>query len=525
MEKKDQENNVVSAELLEEEYEKKTVLSNSDLKKARGRSGKGVKIALCVLAAVLVVGGFFASRLLNKDGGETTVAGPSPTPDQRVELLGRRMSDFDYVVIHLKGGENYTIDSHALLDDKNNVIGKEAGADLIYELVGEPTFSVDPNQAYDLSRYCSSIVANRLAAENVTDLSGYGLSDPACRAEIHYRNGDTEALLFGDPVPTMNDAYYYLAVEGSTSVYMGYATHYKLFTATRNERHAVPANTGMTSADNVQSLLVKRPGQETLEIARKPESDTYLNVSTIEMLQPFKNDANLETAGALFEAAVGIKLEKYAGTLEEVAEVSGLGEDQATLVQATDKSGNVLRYLVGNVAEDGEHTYVCINQTDAYLAKSSTVDFVKDCTPQNVIDRFSGIVYIERVNKVTVETGSEKYELGIERTLDGENQVSQYTFDGEKIDDKTFKKLYQTVIASMVSRVSDDFHLEGDTVLRITYDLNVDPGVYVVEFITYNDDYYAVRRADGLTLYLIKKNQVQSIADALASMRAGEFEG
>ena len=516
------EKTVVSAELLEEDYQKRTVLASGDLKKNK-KGGKGPKIIIAAVIAALVLGGFVLSKILIKPDENEAEVKPSATPDLRVQLLDRKLSDFDYVAITQRGGDKYTIDSHALLDDKGNIIGYESGATAAYELVGQPSFLVDPKQGYDLTKYSAALVAKQLVEEKVTDLSGYGLADPACRAEIHYRDGSQVTLLFGDPVPTMSDSYYYITMEGSGAVYMGYATHYNVFNSSKNARHTVPTNTGITSADNVQSLLVKRPGQEPLEITRKEVDESYLTVSTMQMVQPFVNDANLQTGGELFEAAIGIQLDLYAGTLEEVADVSGLGEDQATLVRVTDKNGNLLQYLVGNVAEDGEHTYVCINDTAAFLAKASTVDFVRNCTPQYVIDRFSGIVYIDRVNKVTVEAGGESYELAIERTLDGETEVSKYFFDGGSIDDKTFKKLYQAVIASMVSKVSDDFHLTGDTVLTIRYELNVEPGAYVVEFITYNDDYYAVRRADGLTVYLIKKTQVQAIEDAMVSMRAGTF--
>ena len=83
--------------------------------------------------------------------------------------------------------------------------------------------------------------------------------------------------------------------------------------------------------------------------------------------------------------------------------------------------------------------------------------------------------------------------------------------------------MYTQVIGSLVSKVSDDFHLTGETVMKLEYDLNVEPGKYVVEFITYDDDYYAVRRSDGLTVYLIKKDKVQGIIDAMEQMQNGEY--
>ena len=517
---------IVSAELLEEEYEKRTVLSTSGpLKKERGRGGKGLKIVIAALVVALVVGGFlYSRRAADEDAALQASVTPAPSQDLRVKLIDKTMPDFDRVTVTLDSGESYTLKVTAALNESGQVTSLDEGADSPYQVVGRPEFALNPTRLTSLVRYATTLSASRLVAEDVTDFSEYGLDKPAVRVEFRYKDNSSVKLAFGSPVPTTNNAFYYLTVEGTGKVYMGYSGQYNLFHSTLNSLHAVPENTTITDATKVDSLYVERPGAEPLEIVHKEDSDNYLSFSAVQLVKPFVSEASSDRVSELFEGAVGIAIDSYAGTMEELQDVSGLDGEHRTLVRVTDDEGAVMEYYVGNVAEDGAHTYVAIDDHDVYLAKAETVSFVNKCTVQYTVDQFSGIVYIARVNSVVITTESDSYEMSIERKPgEDDKEIEEYFFDGESVDEKTFKKLYQEVIGSMVSKVSDDFHLTGDTVLKIEYSLNVDPGTYVIEFITYDDDYYAVRRADGLTVYLIKKDKVAAIADAMEKMRAGEF--
>jgi len=525
VEPENQQKETVSAEMLKEEYEKRSVLTTQGpLKKQRKSGSTIVKIAAVVLVIAVVVAAYF---LIGRQETDQEIQTPVPeaTADLRIQVIKRDFGEFDNVTVTLADGETYTIRSNMVVDQQGNVTGLQEGKTSNYEVVGNEAFALNPNLVYNMANFSTSMTAYRLVAEKVEDFSGYGLDEPAVRVVMRYRNGSTATWLFGSAVPTTEDAYYYMTEEGSGKVYMAYASQYEAFSAKLNYLHAVPVNAAITDSQNVQSLYVERPGEEPLEISVHELGDTDVSIATMIMTLPFENDVNAEKGEALFEAAIGLQMTAYAGTLEEVADVSGLGEDERTLVRITDKQGTVLEYWVGNVAENGEYTYVCIDDQSAFLAYTSSVEFVNKCTPQYVIDQFSGLVYIIRVNKLTSTTPEDSYEMEIKRTagLNEDTTVETYYFDGEETEEKLFKSLYTQVIGSLVSKVSDDFHLTGETVMKLEYDLNVEPGKYVVEFITYDDDYYAVRRSDGLTVYLIKKDKVQTIVDAMAQMRNGEY--
>ena len=61
-----------------------------------------------------------------------------------------------------------------------------------------------------------------------------------------------------------------------------------------------------------------------------------------------------------------------------------------------------------------------------------------------------------------------------------------------------------------------------ETVLRITYKLNIDPGELVIEYQTYDDDYYVARRGDTAR-FLIRKNKVESVLNSCKEYAEGTY--
>ena len=145
------------------------------------------------------------------------------------------------------------------------------------------------------------------------------------------------------------------------------------------------------------------------------------------------------------------------------------------------------------------------------------------------MDQFSNLIYIARVDALDVKTADDAWNITIERTpqLDADGKETgkedeTFYFDGELTDTTLFKKLYQEIIGTMNSKLCDDYHFDGKVYCTVTYTLNVEPNELTIEYLEYDDDYLAVRR-DGLTLFLIKRDRIDSMINALNEYRAGTF--
>lgn len=275
---------------------------------------------------------------------------------------------------------------------------------------------------------------------------------------------------------------------------------------------------------------VSAPADEdmtVIEVTVRDADDSSLGVSGYKMVQPFEYDVDSEALQKLATSISSITIESYVGNISE--EGNPYGMESPIKLTARDANGVELSFMIGARADD-THTYICVDDTgDVYLTKSSQVEFARTLTVAGIVDRFANIVNITKVDSLDVDTPSGSYELKIDRIpeLDEEGNVKVddkgkevvnevYYFGGEETDGDAFKKLYQQVIGILVNGVNDDFEIEGEAAVTVTYHLNVEPGTVVIEYIDNARDTYAVRR-DGKTLFYVNKSKINEMMTALAN--------
>ena len=272
------------------------------------------------------------------------------------------------------------------------------------------------------------------------------------------------------------------------------------------------------SADAADDMTV-------IEITTRADDDAGLGVSSFKMVEPFEYDVDTEALSTLCENVAAITIDSYVGNVSEAGNPYGM--DNPIRLQGKDANDADITFLIGNKADD-TNTYISVDDTgDVYLTKSSTVEFARTLTVAGIVERFANIINISKVDSLDINTPDGDYELKIERIpeLDEDGNVKQndkgddiinevYYFGGEETDSDSFKKLYQQVIGVLVNGVTDDYAIDGNPVVTVTYHLNVEPGEVKIEYIEYDRDNYAVRR-DGHTYFFINKNKVATMVTAL----------
>lgn len=217
----------------------------------------------------------------------------------------------------------------------------------------------------------------------------------------------------------------------------------------------------------------------------------------------------------VLEGIAAFSVEAYAGQLGELVD-TGL-ETPAASFAAEGLDGKELCVHVGNYQGETSR-YVQIDDTDAvYLASAASLSFLSQATTANLVDQFSNIMFIDYVDAIHIRASGAQYELAIRR--DGE--TTEYLLDGNPMQEDAFKSLYQQIIGVMVSQISDDRNLQGEVVASVSYELNRAPYSLEIEYLAYDDAYYAVRR-EGITPFLVRHAAVDSLLDGLAAAVAQE---
>ena len=472
-----------------------------------GRKKRGI-VLLCLAAALcLAAGGMRLAQWL-RPAQETPAATVAQTPQPAVELVNRPKDSVQSISIQRRGEESYTLACQASPSEEADTAGEVA-----YSLAGNDAFTVDQAMGERAMAYCTQWYAASLVEENVADLERFGLKEPALRVTVHGADGSAETWLFGDKAPT--EAAYYLAKEGGNTVYLVYASAYNVFNHAVREWHSLELPVSFASGSDIRSATIAQSGEETVQLRVQEEGEEGISLSNIVLVQPFAYDAHSERAMEVLEGIAAFSVEAYAGQLGELVD-TGL-ETPAASFAAEGLDGKELCVHVGNYQGETSR-YVQIDDTDAvYLASAASLSFLSQATTANLVDQFSNIMFIDYVDAIHIRASGAQYELAIRR--DGE--TTEYLLDGNPMQEDAFKSLYQQIIGVMVSQISDDRNLQGEVVASVSYELNRAPYSLEIEYLAYDDAYYAVRR-EGITPFLVRHAAVDSLLDGLAAAVAQE---
>lgn len=496
-------------------------------KSGDSKGGKKMWLSLVLLVVLLgaAVGIYYLSGIVKPE--EATTPEATLPPSTTVKVVDRAKEDVESVTVAAAGETPFTIVSNKTTTGE----GEDATTTYTYEVEGAPDFKLDQSQAGSIIGYAANLTATQQVAEGVTDFGAYGLDKPSATATMNYRDGSQVVWNFGSKIPTGSG--YYMCQQGTSTVFVVYSSAYTALSSKLNDLYVLEVPVSFESSASVTNLLIEQKDKATVELRYIDSNETTFSINTLKLVQPIEYDAQSERAEEIIEACLAMTISGYAGQKADLPE-AGLDDPRARVV-ISDANGNTLTCVVGEYCGN-DQVYVQMDDTDAvYLMDASLLTFLDNANVSYLVDQFSNLVNILMVDGVEVVAGDNRYEMSIERQPDLDEDGNQktnaagklatidtYRFDGEEREEALFKKLYQVVIGTMVSKVSDDFDIEGDVVASITYKLNVEPGEFKVEYLEYDENYYAVRR-DGLTLFLIKQDKVDNLLDNMESFRNGTF--
>ena len=517
-------------------------------KKSGSSAGKGgkKKLWLSVIGLVVIlgiaVGIYVMAQKVNPTEPETTEPAATSAPSTTVKIISNEITNVEYFTVAVKGEEPYTIvNLVGLEEDKlaevvaaNTPEGAEpVDVSTLGECIlqGDAGFDLDASSVRTQLEYCANMTATSLVETGVKDLTPFGLAQPQVKVTMVYRDGTSQVLCIGDKVPTSNS--YYVTPEGSGEVYVLYSRPFTAYNKTRNQLHTVVMNMPFTSSTEVREFSITRQGEEPLHIRYLGEGESTVSISSLVMVEPFWYNVNSDRVTEIMDAIVAMGITSYAGERSELPDC-GLDEPRY-VVTANNGDEGEMTYKVGAFAGT-DTVYVQVDDTESvYLADATTLAFLDKVSPSYLVDQFANLVYINYVDTVEVSGDGVTHVFSIHRepildangepTLDSRGNVKTddtYFVDGEPIDESVFKKIYQEIIGTLVSKINDDLDYQGEVVATVKYTLNKEPGEFEVQYMAYDSDFYAVHR-DNVSLFLIKQSKIhamiQNIENWLASAK------
>ncbi|MDR0396009.1 MAG: DUF4340 domain-containing protein [Oscillospiraceae bacterium] len=490
---------------------------NNLKKKKPGGKGNRLRGLIWTLVAVAAACGVYVASIYLKPAPIDTDLTPSVTAEPAYLLVDKTRADFVSATVEVPGQQTYTM----AYDGEN------------FAIDGLPRFKLDQSKASSLCTSCTYLYVNDIE-DGATNLSVYGLAEPRAKVTARYNDGSSRVFLLGDEAPS--GYRYYFKEESSPKIYTVYSSTGERFTAALASMHTLP--TWTAAQESIQYLKLERQDGYTVEI--QPVQGETVGISGLELVQPFRYEADGERLTELFGNAAALKLSGFETDPQpETLSLYGLDEPQYVLEISDAEKTQLLRLEVGGAKNDSQ-TYVRVSDDPAvYLMDSEPLSFLRSVTAPMLVDRFANIINIASVDAIEIMGMGLNEKAEISRSpsfkddgsprLDGNgNQMTDDTFtlNGEYADDSSFRKLYQIIIGTRVDGlIPEGMSPSPDTaaVLTVRYRLNKVREAETIEYLPYDADYYAVRR-NGETLFYILKSRVQMIPDALNDYREGVFD-
>ena len=466
-----------------------------------------VTVISLILLILILTGVYFWIKKVPPENDSSVVQGAEETPSP-ITLSDHSSEEVESISIQLAGEESYTVCISEAADETTPK----------YTIENHPAFSLDQSSASVMNRYAANLNALRMVEENAEDLSVYGLSDPNVIVSIVFSDKTVQTWLYGNKMPTSTQ--YYVCEEGNNTVYLVSQGPYNAFHNSLNELYQIP-DPFLASVDYASYLYIEQAGNETIEIRSLDSSElsTNLSVSSLQLIQPFVYEAHADRVPVAFESALSVTLDSYAGEVEELPDC-GLSDPEhcAAHVLVRDSDGNETEYWVGNFADDSSR-YLRIKDSKAvFLTSAASLEYLQRMVPSYLVSPFSNLINVQRIDSVTVTdtSGSRSYKISISRQQDVSSGEEQATYDinGVPLSDRQFKSLYQEIIGLMNSQMCPDPGLNGEPMITLDFELLNSNSHYIIQFIEYDDTYYAVLR-DNATLFLIKQSTLQTMLTKL----------
>jgi Domain of unknown function (DUF4340) len=446
---------------------------------------KQLIFAMAVL--VLLIAGYLLIPLLN---GEKEEVLNSKTEAREAYIL-TEINEDSYKSLHIEN----RLGTYTMIPGENGItLGESESMNLNQQTAAALSFGLRNLSSYEI------------IDENSSNLESYGLNKPLGILTAVLSDDSKVQIKLGELTPSGSG--YYTIKEGDSTVYI--LSPYMAGSLLNSVDFLRDRTLPLVNYQDLKQLTIT--GKRTIDIVPYFPFEVFSSsLSPLLMVKPYQRPTavNTQTYSESLEAFV--QNYKIIDFIEEGNTDTGLENPRAALYMK-DGEDSELSISFGNRTEDGSAVYSRISGFEGIITLPAEAAGITELAAIEMTDRFVRLISIDHVSEVRVEYGDELWVGGI-KWID--EDTGEYTFQGEPIEEKPFKKMYQEILYLLFEgEIPETFSPAGKADFRVTYvgDENT-PGLTTAEFYKYNQDYYAVSIDEYAPEFLIGKYQVEALVD------------
>lgn len=372
-----------------------------------------------------------------------------------------------------------------------------------WQLNGFPDVKLKQSSVNTLLSNLATVTGEKKITDSAEDISIYGFDEPLASYTLMLNSGENKTLLLGNQDPVSQS--YYFKMSDESAVYMVYSTR----GSTLLRELSYYRDDTLLSV-NIASLnyISIHSGGSTIELELRTSGEGENQTSDWWMTKPRqkKTDSQRVSENILTKLENwSIKEFVFDGTENDAQ--YGLSSP-AGIILLKDSTGAAQTFEIGSKTDENRYIRVS-GSSSVYTVSAEAVDFIS-VDPFLLIEKFVNLENIDNASSVEVKNAQ-----GAAHTLtilrDGEN--TSYQLDGNDIEEKKFKAMYQSVIGLTADGFSQNPQ-KGTPLYTVVYYLtNGSSKTY--EYCDYDDRNYAVFGSDGSREYFIRKKKLEDMFSAI----------
>ncbi len=504
---------------------------------AGGKKKKGRALILLLLAMIVLVG---ACIWLTDYKGKQTEEDNEENTTEETSIVSLDVNTIKSIYFKNENAEM------TLLRDKEGV----------WKNSEDENFPVNQTYAKSMQDAFTDLTSTRTITEGTDDPVSFGLDSPSILVTVTTEDGKKTDISIGDTIPVGDG--YYAVLNGGKEVYVISADFYNLFTHKVEEMVEVEPIPSLNAAD-ITYLSVENKDKPAFEVSYDENNYAdYSGFTKWTMKQPYTTDiaADADALGTLFGNYSGLSfltcvdynakdLSKYgldnpaavirlkyneAATDSNTADTADAGTADDANAAGTEKTERLFELLIGSTDADGNYYAKQEDSNAVHTMSADTVSKLIDIDAYGYVYCSINLFHIDLIDSVKLELDGETYTLRIERPKADAGETSEestdagdesaavkYYFNGNPAEEKSFKELYQKIIAPVTEKeIPSDY--SGDNTGKtpyLTLEFHFTAGQTVtVKYLPYDESYYIVD-TDGAEYFLTDLRVINDLADAV----------
>ncbi len=328
--------------------------------------------------------------------------------------------------------------------------------------------------------------ATRTVSDDVSNPSEYGLTETSAGFTIVKNDNTRSTILIGDEIPTGGE--FYCMTVGGDKIYTVSSRTAQLVSKTISDYRPkgiliLGASTDISDLTLYHNNNLVVGFKETTQ----EEQDEMIVPTQWVIEKPWYSEVDADKVMKLFESFIDISAIDFPSAAETPVfdyklEISANGKDYVFSIGNETQSGGV--YLRNDLT------------SDMYIVGNALRAAVVGIDPNLYTTKLVDLEKLGDISKITIKSAKGEFTMS----------PKDFVVCGEKVDESTFKKTYQTVMSiGYIQR--GNLTPSGEPYMTITFDLN-NGDSKVTAYYSHGERNFIAQNSDGDT-YLVLKTEVE----------------